>query len=199
MSNATKVTADFIKAIRLAARAETNSGREYYIKVEGFRTPSWNGTLVTLADRRDNGPRASEPYTTFFTEVSSDTCRVAGYGSQTGIQWKEGSRRFVATQTHYSSSDRSLLRSLASIIKVGDDLVASFILDNSSDYTKNAGLGQDECYIVVVRNGKIVCDLYVDDIVGPDNSVRMGYQYSSGTGYAADVAARMTAEVEVSA
>lgn len=94
-----------------------------------------------------------------------------------------GHARYSAAASHYQTSDRSALRTLANMVKSGDSVTINFLIGNSSDTLTDAGLTHDECYLTVYRRKgtsntwKVIGDVYVDDIVAPvDSSARMGYR-----------------------
>lgn len=178
MSNATSITPEFVKAIRKAARDNDYANR-YWVRVEAIRHESWNGTILTLAREHSNGDNASESYTTFYDVVGCGrVASVEHFGTFDSYVGTTGpARRYCAVQNH-SRSDKGLLSSLANVLKVGDEVRARFLLNNSTDNLKKAGLEHDTCFLQVIRNGKFVCEFFVDDTICPiGSSALFSYQY----------------------
>lgn len=177
MSTSTVITAEFVKNLRKAAKSNDYADR-YWIRVEALRSPNWTGTVLTLSREHTNGDTASEYHTTFYDIVGcgkgGGTVPVEHHGAIGQVV----TARYCAVQTFYRTQ-QGLLPSLANTLKVGDEVRARFVLNNSTENLKKAGLEHDSAYLQVIRGGKFVCEFFVDDVIAPTgSSALLSYQYT---------------------
>jgi hypothetical protein len=159
----TTVTTEFVKAVRKAARNKTFDTTSLVVETNIIEGDSARYSFVKLNVEKRNGKNATEPYTTYQT-VTGATERIASYGDAL-----RPTQRLVASANHYNS-EKGVVSSLANLVKAGDELQLSWVLSNSTETLNKAGLQHDMVYVRIIRNGKFVAELLVDDTVCPFGS-----------------------------
>jgi hypothetical protein len=100
--------------------------------------------------------------------------RISNHGGD-----RRAANRYVATQTHYRSSAISAMRSLANIVREGDELSVEFHISNNTETLRSAHLDADSCDIIVARKGKVFAVVHVDHNVFPEGSAVSMSDYRS--------------------
>ena len=69
--------------------------------------------------------------------------------------------RLVAQASHYHTDVRSPLRTLAAILKPGDELKAYFLIANDGPFAVGKGITTDQCHLSVYRKGKLIASVHI--------------------------------------
>ena len=154
-----KLTTEQIKELRASAR-DQNWSNDYHVAVD-WRVDEGYCVRVGVNMRQPEGSDPSSVYRTLVTVPCEGAQQRYGERATWDI------KRLVATQTHYRSGDNSVLRSLANVAKVDDELHVRFIVGNESESMREHGMSIDVCELSIVRNGKFFCTFTVDYIAGP--------------------------------
>lgn len=189
----TILTDETVKVIRKAAK-DGNYDNSYYVVAVTRREhptvdPSHDGqsgrsdipgtqTSWLRISRTHRQPAGAEP-----SEVRYDTeiptlGAIAIYGeSETCKALRSWSNpvgfRIVASQACYISEKTSIVKSLASVVRAGDQLEIAWVLGNDTDNLRNAGMTHDLCYIRVIRNEKYLVEFILDDAICPVGSTAL--------------------------
>lgn len=65
------------------------------------------------------------------------------------------------------------VRTALQFIKVGDSIGVHFVGSNNSNNTRAVNYHRDECYLRVIRKGKLAGEFLLGVMVGPNNTARM--------------------------
>lgn len=163
------ITAEDIKALKLAEKLTLHS----YINRETRERLSWLGITLEKYSFNETPVVFSKAEQLLFTDlilhdgtwrrrrVTADAVSFQQYGVSHD------------TPVAYASCSDAHLRTLRSLLRVGDEVRLHFVADNNNDNVRNASLHVDEAWVVVARKGKTVAELLVDVSVCPDNTARM--------------------------
>ena len=172
MTQFTPITEEFLGACKRIAR-ETKAGRRSWLRVEVAHRDRDNIGLVEACEEIEMPGCDPGSVTRRFAQPCQG--RINNYGgAKDHTVW-------VATSSHYVHDDRSAIRTIASLCKVGDALIPHFIIGNYTDLLKEQGLAIDECYLGVFRpqgqlKWRCIGDIAIEHRVGPAGPGMMGYR-----------------------
>lgn len=155
------LTTDHVKALR-AAVADRDFARRYSLSVR--YNPSENVANVVIVTEVDHGTNHEPRYTWVRNELPA-VGRLSNYSKDT----RRGAV-LVASDAHYTSDTISAMRSLASFVKAGDTLEVYFQIANNNETLRNAQLDHDSAHVIIVRKGKRIGSIFVDDVIAPTHS-----------------------------
>lgn len=114
---------------------------------------------------------ASEHNVTYDRTIAADPafCQTTVY-EHDSVDHSAVTAVWVDTMIRYGSPH---VRTALQFIKVGDSIGVHFVGSNNSDNTRAVNYHRDECYLRVIRKGKLVGEFLLGVMVGPNNTARM--------------------------
>lgn len=72
---------------------------------------------------------------------------------------------------HFTTVENSQWHIVCHLLREGDEISLEWVGDNNNDHIRGVGYSHDELYLRIKRNGKLKFRVFLEDSIGPSNSL----------------------------